>query len=125
MSIDSVERGPIDSSSILSLNRQGSLLVIHFARHFPSPLPPALSGKSVVVTLWGDLASEGPAAASLDDHAERRITLQITNCRVTEYNGESPLGQGGASAAWISLVARGCARAWSLGDGSIIFMVEI
>ena len=45
------------------------------------------SGKSVGLTLWGDLASDGPAAAELDDHAERRIILQITNCRVTDYNG--------------------------------------
>ena len=48
---------------------------------------PTLSGKSVVLTLWGDLASEGPAASELDDHSERRIILQITNCRVTDYNG--------------------------------------
>lgn len=65
------------------------------------------------MTLWGDFASEGPAAASLDDHAERRITLQITNCRVTEYNGgHRPRDIRGASVTWMISMSHGSLITW-------------
>jgi hypothetical protein len=51
-------------------------------------IPPACtlslrSGKSVVVTLWGENAS-GP----LSDSLATGMVVQITNCRVSDFNGE-------------------------------------
>lgn len=43
-------------------------------------------GKSVSLTIWGDLAL-GPEADALQSHADHCILLQCSGCRVTDYNG--------------------------------------
>jgi hypothetical protein len=47
-------------------------------------------GKSVVLTLWGELAEQAGTAegACIEDHQHRCILLQARSCRVTAYNGE-------------------------------------
>ncbi|GAX77044.1 hypothetical protein CEUSTIGMA_g4491.t1 [Chlamydomonas eustigma] len=45
------------------------------------------SGKSVSLTLWGDLSTKEPAATCLEEHASRCVIMQVTNCRVTDYMG--------------------------------------
>ncbi|KAG2451925.1 hypothetical protein HYH02_003700 [Chlamydomonas schloesseri] len=42
------------------------------------------SGKSVAITLWGDLSS---STAQQLEGMEGRAVLQVTGCRVTDYNG--------------------------------------
>ncbi len=58
----------------------------------PTCRTPRCSGKTVVLTLWGDNAA-GPVADSLYEG----VLLQVTACVVHDYNGAScdlPKGEG-------------------------------
>lgn len=44
-------------------------------------------GKTVGLTLWGDLATSHEAAEMEAGHMDRCIILQSTSCRVSEFNG--------------------------------------
>jgi replication factor A1 len=44
-------------------------------------------GKTVGLTLWGDLATSHEADEMESRHLDRCVVLQCTSCRVTEYNG--------------------------------------